>query len=204
MALAWLGPLVLQPGRPGRLLDDLGRSLARRAAAFGLISQAPAPMVGASGALFGLAGAWLAWEAEDRLAEGIPLRRDRAAGRRGGAGLRASEPGHLGVAERPVGLADPSRRRAGRRGAGALVQAARVSAPCRPMRACVPEPDLDRPAAGGGRIRSGEESPRTVRIRARAGRAAVPAPRRCAKTAPRRPASRAAPGRCWRWARRCR
>ena len=75
MALFWLGPLVQrQVGRVGFWTIWAAAWLAG-AAAFGLLSRAPAPMVGASGALFGLAGAWLAWEAEDRLAEGIPLRR---------------------------------------------------------------------------------------------------------------------------------
>ena len=36
------------------------------ALAFGLITASPRPMVGTSGALFGLAGAWMAWEAQDR------------------------------------------------------------------------------------------------------------------------------------------
>lgn len=40
-------------------------------AGFGLLSQAAAPMVGASGALFGLAGAWLAWEYLARHAQGL-------------------------------------------------------------------------------------------------------------------------------------
>lgn len=33
---------------------------------FGLLSQAPAPMVGASGVVFGLAGAWTIWDRHDR------------------------------------------------------------------------------------------------------------------------------------------
>lgn len=44
------------------------------AAAFGLLSSSPQPMVGASGALFGLAGAWLAWEWQEvQLARASPL-----------------------------------------------------------------------------------------------------------------------------------
>ncbi len=46
-------------------------------AGFGLLATAQgvgaAPMVGASGALFGLAGAWQYWEARDRRALGLPL-----------------------------------------------------------------------------------------------------------------------------------
>jgi len=41
--------------------------------AFGLISDSIRPMVGASGALFGLAGALVAWDGLDRRAEGRPL-----------------------------------------------------------------------------------------------------------------------------------
>jgi rhomboid protease GluP len=40
------------------------------ALAFGLITESPRPMVGTSGALFGLAGAWMAWEARDRRSAG--------------------------------------------------------------------------------------------------------------------------------------
>lgn len=38
--------------------------------AFALLTQSPQPMVGASGALFGLAGAWLVWEAAELRAAG--------------------------------------------------------------------------------------------------------------------------------------
>lgn len=43
------------------------------AAGFALLSTAIAPMVGASGALFGLAGAWMAWEYIDRYTAEIGL-----------------------------------------------------------------------------------------------------------------------------------
>lgn len=43
------------------------------ALAFGLISTSPRPMVGTSGALFGLAGAWMVWEARDRHRAGQSL-----------------------------------------------------------------------------------------------------------------------------------
>jgi len=49
-------------------------SLLGGAIAFGLLSSALRPMVGASGALFGLVGAWLAWETIERLAERARLR----------------------------------------------------------------------------------------------------------------------------------
>lgn len=58
LALAWLGPPVLtRIGARGFLLL-WAAGLLGGAAAFGLLTSSPAPMVGASGALFGLAGAW--------------------------------------------------------------------------------------------------------------------------------------------------
>lgn len=33
---------------------------------FGVLSQAPAPMIGASGVVFGLAGAWTIWDRHER------------------------------------------------------------------------------------------------------------------------------------------
>ncbi len=38
---------------------------------FGLLSHSPAPMIGASGAIFGLAGALTVWDAQDRRATGV-------------------------------------------------------------------------------------------------------------------------------------
>lgn len=38
---------------------------------FGLLATSPAPMVGASGAIFGLAGAWVIWGWQDRRAVGL-------------------------------------------------------------------------------------------------------------------------------------
>ena len=43
------------------------------AAAFGLFSSSNAPMVGASGALFGLLGVWVCWDYLDRRHHGDPL-----------------------------------------------------------------------------------------------------------------------------------
>ena len=43
------------------------------ALAFGLLTDSPRPMVGTSGALFGLAGAFMAWEAQDRRRAGQSL-----------------------------------------------------------------------------------------------------------------------------------
>lgn len=80
MVTLWsLGRAVVERIGPARflllyLVSALGGGLG-----FGLLSEAPAPMVGASGALFGLAGAWLAWEWQAL----------RAAGRGPGPVLRA-------------------------------------------------------------------------------------------------------------------
>ncbi|MEM0947037.1 MAG: rhomboid family intramembrane serine protease [Pseudomonadota bacterium] len=50
-----------------------GISILGGAVGYAVLSTVPIPMVGASGALFGLAGAIVAWEARDRLALGEPL-----------------------------------------------------------------------------------------------------------------------------------
>jgi membrane associated rhomboid family serine protease len=58
-ALLWLGPDILQRlGRRG-FITLWAISLLGGAGGFALLTSSPAPMVGASGALFGLAGAWL-------------------------------------------------------------------------------------------------------------------------------------------------
>ena len=64
--LLGLGRIVVDRAGQSRflllyLISTLGGALA-----FGLMTISPSPMVGASGALFGLAGAWLYWEAYDR------------------------------------------------------------------------------------------------------------------------------------------
>lgn len=61
-ALVWLGPVVLaQTGGRGFIIL-WAASLLGGAAAFALLTHSAAPMVGASGALFGLVGAWLVAE----------------------------------------------------------------------------------------------------------------------------------------------
>lgn len=58
-ALVWLGPqVVARRGAAGFLLV-WGVSVLGGAVAFGLLTDSPAPMVGASGALFGLAAEWV-------------------------------------------------------------------------------------------------------------------------------------------------
>lgn len=65
-------PIVARIGQ-GRFLALYVASLIGGAAGFALLSNAIAPMVGASGALFGLIGAAIAWEYDDLRAEGASL-----------------------------------------------------------------------------------------------------------------------------------
>ena len=78
LALVWLGPRVV--ARHGTLGLALlwGAATLGGAAAFGLITTNPAPMVGASGALFGLAAAWTVAEVQG--ARGLRARAIRALG----------------------------------------------------------------------------------------------------------------------------
>jgi rhomboid protease GluP len=61
--------VVARAGQAGFALVYLA-SVLGGAAGFALLGTASQPMVGASGALFGLVGAWLAWEALERIAAG--------------------------------------------------------------------------------------------------------------------------------------
>lgn len=74
VALAWLVRLLRPPGGPrasaGLILLVYFVAALAGAGMFGLLSRQPAPMVGASGALFGLMGAWLVREARGHLAGG--------------------------------------------------------------------------------------------------------------------------------------
>lgn len=66
MTLVSLGqPVVARIGQRGFLIIYVA-SIVGGAVGFAILSRAPQPMVGASGALFGLAGAVLAWEFADR------------------------------------------------------------------------------------------------------------------------------------------
>ncbi len=86
-ALAWLGPGVLaRAGGWGLALLWLLAVLGG-AAAFGLLTGSPAPMVGASGGLFGLAGAAVVWHARATRAAGAGRGRALALGLGGLAGL---------------------------------------------------------------------------------------------------------------------
>lgn len=73
-ALAWLARLLRVRIGVGRLLLVYALAALAGAAMFGLLSRQVAPMVGASGAIFGLAGAWIVCEARDDFARGRPWR----------------------------------------------------------------------------------------------------------------------------------
>ncbi|MCR8726777.1 rhomboid family intramembrane serine protease [Frigidibacter sp. ROC022] len=81
-ALAYLTPSVRWRVGPAGFLAIWIAAWLGGAAMFGLLSRQAAPMVGASGALFGLAGAWVVFVLRERLAAGMPPRRTviRAAG----------------------------------------------------------------------------------------------------------------------------
>ena len=72
-ALAVLGPIVVEQAGPRGFLAVWILSVLGGAVAFGLLSSSPQPMVGASGALFGLAGAWLAWDGQEARRLRAPL-----------------------------------------------------------------------------------------------------------------------------------
>jgi membrane associated rhomboid family serine protease len=71
-ALAWLGPRVAQGGSAARLVMIWTLSAIGGALAFGLMTTSPAPMIGASGAVSGLAGAWVVQDWQDRRHAGVP------------------------------------------------------------------------------------------------------------------------------------
>lgn len=64
--LVWLGGFAVRRFGPGRLVGIWLASVAAGGVVYGLLATAPVPMVGASGAVFGLAGAWIAAEWQDR------------------------------------------------------------------------------------------------------------------------------------------
>ena len=66
ITLASLGPPVIERVGSRKFLVIYGLAIFGGAAGFALLSDTFRPMVGASGALFGLAGAILAWEYVDR------------------------------------------------------------------------------------------------------------------------------------------
>lgn len=66
LTLVFLSDIVLRRSGQGGLALIYAVSTVGGAAAFGLLASSPQPMVGASGAIFGLAGAWQYWEWADR------------------------------------------------------------------------------------------------------------------------------------------
>ena len=87
LALVMLGRIVLERHSPKQLLVVYLAAVLGGGAAFGLLSHSAAPMVGASGAIFGLAGAQLVWRWQDQ----------RAAGKGIGSGLVELCGGMLGL-----------------------------------------------------------------------------------------------------------
>ncbi len=70
LTLVFLGEIVERRAGPGGFVMLYALSAIGGAAVFGLMTSSPQPMVGASGALFGLAGAWQYWEWSDRRRRG--------------------------------------------------------------------------------------------------------------------------------------
>lgn len=74
MVTLWsFGVQVIERAGPARFMLLYGASLVGGALAFGLLAADPTPMVGASGAIFGLLGAVLAWDYRDRSASARSL-----------------------------------------------------------------------------------------------------------------------------------
>jgi membrane associated rhomboid family serine protease len=82
ITLASIGAAVIARAGQARFLALFAAALLGGGLGFGLLARVPAPMVGASGALFGLVGALIAWNTRDA------LRRARGARARLGAALR--------------------------------------------------------------------------------------------------------------------
>ena len=74
LTLASLGPAVHKRGGAGRYAGIYVLSVLGGALAYGLLAPGVAPMVGASGGLFGLAGALIAWDTAERRALRLGLR----------------------------------------------------------------------------------------------------------------------------------
>lgn len=66
LGLGWLGARIIDRWGGWRFIGIYLASLLGGAAGFGVLTQSPAPMIGASGAVFGLAAAWMVGEGQDR------------------------------------------------------------------------------------------------------------------------------------------
>jgi membrane associated rhomboid family serine protease len=73
IALFSVGTAIVNRIGQRRFLVVYAVSALGGAVGFGLFSESPAPMVGASGALFGLLGVWVCWDYLDRRYFGDPL-----------------------------------------------------------------------------------------------------------------------------------
>ncbi len=73
IALYSFGTAIVHRIGPRRFLIAYAVSAIGGATAFGVISNQPVPMVGASGALFGLLGVWTCWDFLDRRHYGEPV-----------------------------------------------------------------------------------------------------------------------------------
>lgn len=74
VVLLALGKFVADRIGAGRTLLLLALSAMGGALAFGLLATGSGPMIGASGAVFGLIGLWQGWDYRMRRAAGLPLR----------------------------------------------------------------------------------------------------------------------------------
>ena len=68
LGLGWLGARIIDRWGSGRFVGIYLASLLGGAAGFGILTYSSAPMIGASGAVFGLAAAWMLGEWQDRRA----------------------------------------------------------------------------------------------------------------------------------------
>ena len=68
LGLGWLGARIIDRRGAARFLWLYLMSMLGGAAGFGVLTSSPAPMIGASGAIFGLAAAWMVGDWQDRRA----------------------------------------------------------------------------------------------------------------------------------------
>jgi len=73
--LTWLGLVLGRRCRPRTFGFLYAVSALGGGIGYGLLAPSAAPMVGASGAIMGLVGAWIVWDSRDRITEGDTPRR---------------------------------------------------------------------------------------------------------------------------------
>lgn len=74
VALLWLGPIIIDRAGQRAFWPIVGLSALGSGAMFAALSQTAAPMVGASGVLFGFIGVVAVWDLLDRIRYRAPLR----------------------------------------------------------------------------------------------------------------------------------